>query len=171
MFNVKKFISGLISGVVITTLLITGTQAIASGLFTGKKITGETQVKVNGNNVGTAIITENKSFIPVREIANEFNASISFEKDGSIVLTTENPIEKEIMQVKADIVSTKTRISNLESSVSEYEAKIADIESDGIHKALGQRVDRDAAKKNLEQQKEKLAELESKLKELQAKLK
>lgn len=163
--------SGLISGVVITALLITGTQAIASGLFTGKKITGETQVKVNGTNVGTAIITENKSFIPVREIANEFNANISFEKDGSIILTTENPVEKEIVQVKVDIETTKTRISDIEANIAEYEAKIADIESDGIHKAVGQRVDRDAATKNLEKQKEKLNELETKLKELQAKIK
>jgi predicted RNase H-like nuclease (RuvC/YqgF family) len=161
----KKFISGIIIG----ALLMVGTQSFAANIgYIGKKVSSETVVKVNGEEAGKAVIVDNKSFIPVRDISEKIGAKISFEKDGSILLATENPIQKEIEQVNSDIKSTKSRISDLEQRISEYENQIKAIEETG-HRALSQSISKDALSGTLEKQKEKLTELEVKLKELESK--
>jgi predicted RNase H-like nuclease (RuvC/YqgF family) len=164
---VKKFITGIIVG----ALLMIGTQSFAAGIgYIGKKVSSETTVKVNGEEAGKAVIIDGKSFLPVRDISSKIGATISFDKDGSIALTTENPIKKEIEKVKNEIDNTENRILNLESSISDFEVTIKAIEEDG-YKAFAESISKDALMKNLDKQKQKLTELQNELKELQAKLK
>jgi hypothetical protein len=184
----KKFISGVVVG----ALLMVSTQAFGANInFIGKKVANETVVKVNGEEAGKAIIVENKSFIPVRDISEKIGAEIAFEKGGVIALTTEQVpttpttpdtpttpsvevtnLEKAIKKKNEEIADTKYKITATSEKVEQF----SDLTSSAINAADRQRyqLNHDAFKKSLDQlevtltdQETELADLEAQLAELQ----
>ncbi|MED5019339.1 hypothetical protein P9847_18720 [Paenibacillus chibensis] len=170
----KKFISGVIVGAV----LMMTTQVFGEGLnFIGKKVANETVVKVNGEEAGKAIIVENKSFIPVRDISEKIGATISFEKGGVIALNTNSSesaitstnsasLEEAIQKQQAEIADTKSKIKTTSEKVNNYTKLISSAinQEDRQMYQLGY----DAFKKSLDQLEAALKDQESKLAELQS---
>lgn len=86
----KKFVIGVIVGAV---LMFSGQAFGAISSLTGKKVSSELFVKVNGKSIGKGIVVTNKTYLPVREVANAFDADIGID-EGGLSLTTETTISE-----------------------------------------------------------------------------
>lgn len=167
----KKFVIGLIVG----AIAMVSTQALGAEIsFTGKKVSGETVVKVNGEVAGNAIIVDNKSFIPVRDISNKIGAEVSLEKGGLISLTFPNSTgnlpssdtnAEAIKKQQALIDETKRKQKETSEKVSQYEELLKSTTSP-IHKPRYQN-NYDAFEKSLDQLNQLLKDQEAVLKSLE----
>ncbi|MEK5479888.1 hypothetical protein NYE70_23605 [Paenibacillus sp. FSL R5-0407] len=161
----KKFVVGVFVG----AMLMMSTQAFGASInYIGKKVSGETPVKVNGETAGNAIIVDNKSFIPVRDISDKIGADISFEKGGVISLTTssqtpeESTVNTEAIKKQQELIDeTKKKIDATAEKVSHYEALVKSATND-IYKQNYQN-NYDAFKKSLDQLNSVLKEQEDQL--------
>lgn len=192
----KKFISGVIVG----ALLMVSTQVFGDSInFIGKKVANETVVKVNGEEAGKAIIVDNKSFIPVRDISEKIGAELSFEKGGVIALTTEQtnttptspiaPTTSTEPTEPATPTAPSAEVTNLEKAIKKKKEEVADTKykitatSEKVEQFSGllassiNEMDRqryqlnyDAFKKSLDQLEVDLKEQETELAELEAQL-
>lgn len=98
----KKFVSGVIVGVLI---MVTPQVYGAAASMIGKKIDKELAVKMDGKQVGTAVVTDGKSYLPVRDVANEMGLKIEVTKQEISLSTTKNQAtekETEIEQLKEE---------------------------------------------------------------------
>ncbi|QMV44473.1 hypothetical protein [Cohnella cholangitidis] len=93
--NIKDFRKYAV-GIVIGAVLMYSGQAFGETISNiGKKVTGELTVELNGNDIGTGVVISNKTYLPVRDIANAFKAGIEV-KEGGVSLTTEVPTGPDI---------------------------------------------------------------------------
>lgn len=171
----KKFIVGVIVG----ALFMVSAQAFGDGVnFVGKKVAKESIVKVNGEEAGKAIIVDNKSFVPVRDISDKIGAAISIEKGGTIALTINQSngvpgssadVEEAIKKQKAEIADTKNKISTTSEKVQHY-SDLKSSTTDEERRKMYQ-LNYDAFKKSLDQLEADLKNQESKLTELEYSLK
>lgn len=73
----KKIVIAFVAG----ALLMASGQVVADSVSKiGKKIDGEAKVILNGKQLSNAVISEGKSYAPVRDIAEALGASASYTK-------------------------------------------------------------------------------------------
>lgn len=112
----KKFVAGLIVG----AFLIFSFQVAAESISkVGKRIDSEIKVELNGAPVGQAIVTEGKSYAPVRDIANAIGAKIKVSKE---VIQLDIPLSddfltEKIRSLEAEENYIQVRIENLSNSI------------------------------------------------------
>jgi hypothetical protein len=171
----KKFIAGALFGGLIAMALPVSAE-VAS--LVGAKVAGETTVTLNGSTVGTAIIVDNKSYLPVRDTAVAFGAEVT-PSAGEISLTTKisnDAIESELYTLRTDkadyenrIAKSQSTIKNLEEVViPKNEKKVAESRNDAV-RAQNQKFLDDSIK-SLADQKQKLAEYQAKLEAINARI-
>jgi len=97
----KKFISGVIVG----ALIMVSPQVYgAASSIIGKKIDGELVVKIDGKQAGKAAVVDGKSYLPVRDVANELGLKIKVEnKEVVITSTSEDKIAEEVKKQISDM--------------------------------------------------------------------
>ncbi|WP_138751849.1 hypothetical protein [Paenibacillus sinopodophylli] len=90
----KKVVIAFLAG----ALLMASGQALADGISKiGKKIDGEAKVVLNGKQLSNAVISEGKSYAPVRDIAEALGASTSYTKG---VINIENGLSNDALVEK-----------------------------------------------------------------------
>lgn len=151
----KKFVAGVIVG----ALFMVSAQAFGDSVnFVGKKVAKESVVKVNGEDAGKAIIVDNKSFVPVRDISEKIGATISFEKGGAIALSINQSngvsgssadVEEAIKKQEAEIADTKNKIDLTSEKVQHYSDLISSAINEERRKTY--QLNYDAFKKSLDQ--------------------
>ncbi|MCM3294128.1 hypothetical protein M3661_28945 [Paenibacillus sp. MER 180] len=106
----KKFISGVIVG----ALIMVSPQVYgAASSIIGKKVDGELVVKIDGKQAGKAAVVDGKSYLPVRDVANELGLKINVEnKEVVITSTSEDKIAEEVKK-QVEAIKTENEISEL----------------------------------------------------------
>lgn len=128
----KKIVAAFLVG----ALTMVSFQAFASSGFLGKKIDGETSLKINGKVVGQAIIVDGKSFAPVREVTNGVGGSVIFNKSGGAVemtISDTSPDTTGISPIAAEEqkqLDKRSEISNIEQSILNQEKEIQKVEQE-----------------------------------------
>ncbi|BFH70590.1 hypothetical protein J27TS7_58970 [Paenibacillus dendritiformis] len=118
----KKFILGIIVG----ALLAFSPQVYsAASSLVGKKIDGQIEVKLDGKQVGSAVVVEGTSYLPVRNIANELGLKIKVDKKEVTITSEEKSAEEEIAKLKKERVKVSDQLerdkANVESSLHDVE--------------------------------------------------
>lgn len=171
----KKFIAGIVVGVVIASV-VPAYGAVSS--LIGKKVAGESVVKLNGKEIGTAVIIDNKSYLPVRNVANAMDMQVA-PKTGEINLTVSIPndaIESELHTLRTNKGYYEKEIKNLQGIIKNLEEvaipqAIARVEAKTIEseKQLEeQRVEE--FKQTLADKKQQLSDTQTKLDEINARI-
>lgn len=113
--TMKKFIAGVVVGAL---LMISPQVYSAASSMIGKKVDGELVVKVDGKQIGNAAVVEGKSYLPVRDVANEMGLKIKVTKQ-EVTLTTNNEqsgtnheteTETEIQRLKTEREETSKKL-------------------------------------------------------------
>ena len=113
----KKLIIGFVLG---AAFMVTG-QAFADDISRfGKKIDGEAIVIKEGVEIGKAIITEGKSYVPAKDIAQAFGGDASYEK--GVITITAASTEKEIKLLKIKQKSIEDDIKQTEEAIAQTHA-------------------------------------------------
>lgn len=123
--NMKKIVIAFVAG----ALLMASGQVLADSVSKiGKKIEGEAKVVLNGKQLSNAVISEGKSYAPVRDIAEALGASASYTKgvitiDPNFINDAETLRLEQIAslnQKKNKLIADKTRfttaIQNMEAA-------------------------------------------------------
>lgn len=120
----KKVVIAFVAG----ALLMASGQVLADSVSKiGKKIDGEAKVVINGKQLSNAVISEGKSYAPVRDIAEALGASASYTK-GVITIQPNFVDDAETLrleklaslnQKKTILVSEKDRLTNAIKSLKE----------------------------------------------------
>ena len=174
-WTMKKFIAGVVVGAVIASAL-PAYGAVTS--LVGKKVAGESIVELNGETVGTAIIVDNKSYLPVRDTAEAFDATVT-PSSGVISLTTtltNDAVESELNTLRGNKLAIEKKIEKLQTSIESLEEVIiprnekwlAESKTDAS-RAQNQKV-LDDSKQALADQKQQLADLQAQLEQINARI-
>jgi hypothetical protein len=171
----KKFIAGVIVGALISAAL-PAYGAVTS--LVGQKVAGQKEVQLNGKSVGTAIIVNNKSYLPVRDTANAFGASVT--PSSEVISMTSNvsneTIEFELQTLQTNkvyyekkVIEIQTTITNLEEvvipqAIERMEARTIESEKE----VFNQRVN--GFKQDLESYKQQLSDYQAKLDQINARI-
>lgn len=175
----KKFISGLIIGVLLMTLLMTGVSAFADSVsLVGQKVQGLFSIEKAGEKVADAVIINSTAYAPVRAVAEATGASLTVE--GKTITMGDSAISEASVSdtsgVKTLLELQKER-EKIAADISRYELGINDLEQNVIpgledqanilstNGKIGE-----AAKETLEQYKEQVINDKAKLATLQQKL-
>jgi len=174
----KKFITGVVVGAIIASTL-PAYGAVTSMI--GQEVDGQKEVKLNGKTVGTAIIVDNKSYLPVRDTANAFGATVAASKGAIDLSTLSKEDAQEFVRTELETLYSKksflekqiekslSTIKNLEEVViPKYEQKVANPRNE-IDKADSQRY-LDKYKQSLADEKQKLADYQSQLDAINARI-
>lgn len=124
---------------VILSLLVFASQAFAGTLSkVGKKVSGESSVYVNGNQINSAIIVDNSAYAPLRAVAEALGVDLEYEKtsEGNVIKLNNTISDQEyieLMQKKTE-VQTKINAANrtIERANKEKEAYTKKLESGDI---------------------------------------
>ncbi|MFC5468406.1 hypothetical protein ACFPPD_06715 [Cohnella suwonensis] len=87
----RKYIVGFVAGLIVASAL--PAYGAVSSLI-GKKVTKEIQVKMDSETIGTAIVVEGRSYLPVRSLSDALDLTVQVNA-GGVNLVTEN-IAKEL---------------------------------------------------------------------------
>jgi hypothetical protein len=120
----KKVVIAFVAG----ALLMASGQVLADSVSKiGKKIDGEAKVILNGKQLSNAVISEGKSYAPVRDIAEALGASTSYVKgvitiqpnfvDDSVTLKNEKLAS--LNQKRSMLLAEKERLTNAITSLRE----------------------------------------------------
>lgn len=92
----KKVVIAFVAG----ALLMASGQVLADSVSKiGKKIDGEAKVVLNGKQLSNAVISEGKSYAPVRDIAEALGASASYTK-GVITIEKAMTDDAEVLRIE-----------------------------------------------------------------------
>ncbi|WP_138756538.1 hypothetical protein [Paenibacillus sinopodophylli] len=164
----KKVVIAFVAG----ALLMASGQVIADSVSKiGKKIDGEAKVVLNNKPLSNAVISEGKSYAPVRDIAEALGATTSYSK-GVIVIETKlsnDGLVEKLRSLNAEKAYVQKKISETEASI--HEIKTVTIpfrEERGIDTATGEL--RPDSLVVINELKESVAKAEIELIELKSKL-
>lgn len=104
----RKFILGFVLG----ALLFSGVQVFANNVtLVGKKVGSEAELYLDGKRMSDVIIVDNKSFAPVREIAESLGRAVEYQKPegGKAVIN---------LNLYPNLNNLKYKASTLESEIS-----------------------------------------------------
>lgn len=119
-FNLKKFVSGLIVGV----LLFAGASVFAdSASLIGKKVQGLYTIEKSGKKVSDAIIIDGSAYAPVRAVAEATGAGLSVEGKKIIMSTEDSQVASDNKEVEVSRLNIK--IDLLIKQIQAYEASIS----------------------------------------------
>jgi peptidoglycan hydrolase CwlO-like protein len=88
----RKYIIGFIAGILVATAGIAGAETIS---LVGKKIQSEAVVTLDGKEIGTAIITDGTSYLPIRTLADATGLKVGYQK-GNIKLETKTELPRNL---------------------------------------------------------------------------
>jgi hypothetical protein len=135
----KRVVIAFVAG----ALLMVSGQAMADSISRiGKKVGGEAAVYLNGKQLSDAIIVDDKSYAPVRDIAEAFGADVGFEgatteSKAVIDLKTETEGGEVVPEVPTETLSPDQiaeKINNLKWTRDSHIRKI-DLLKDAIRRA------------------------------------
>ncbi|WP_339306554.1 hypothetical protein [Paenibacillus sp. FSL R5-0519] len=132
----KKYIAGFLAGALFTVAGAAFADDIQS--LIGKKIQGQTVIKVDGQVLDTAIIVEGKSYSPTRSIAEAAGYDVSM-KDKEIVMN-KKPVVSGRDAIAKDPVKLNELITSYKESIVKEEARL-----ESYKKIIEQRPDEAAA--------------------------
>lgn len=119
-----KKLGYLAIGIVIGSIMSFSVGAAADSIsLIGKKISGESDVVVNGLKIGTAIIVNGSSYAPVRTIGDAAGFDVGFVNKKVIL---ETPKVKEDEQVTSPS-ETRTKIDEINKRGQEIDSRAKDI--------------------------------------------
>lgn len=163
----KKYVAGFLAG----ALFMLSAAAFASDIpsLVGKKIQGQTVIKLEGQELDTAIIVDGKSYSPTRSIGEAAGFDVSMQ-DKEIILNKktsqtastpgkEQSVEDQKVKLNDRITNQKDRIEALQKRIEgmEYEMSKPDYVDRGEKEVT------DQYKADLEKQESLLVDLESQL--------
>lgn len=165
----KKYVAGFLAGALFTLSAAAFASDIPS--LVGKKIQGQTVVKVNGEELDTAIIVDGKSYSPTRSIGEAAGFDVSMQ-DKEIILdkkATSTPsavtpgkgqsVEEQVAKLNQRIVDAKQRIADINKLIEASESVINDPSKD----STGEENYLKMRQSNLAEQEALLSDLESQL--------
>lgn len=171
----KKFMIGLVSG----ALLMASGQVLADSVSKiGQKIDGEAKVVLNGEQLSNAVISEGKSYAPVRDIAEALGASASYTK--GVITIEENqadigiPDKIALLEGKKKIIEDK--IASVEKSIKGLEEETIPFREERLKTAVtdaqkaGSQAVIDELKLALSEHKTNLADLNAQLRVIDAEI-
>ncbi|MGG1637235.1 hypothetical protein [Paenibacillus sp. NRS-1760] len=134
----KKVVISFVAG----ALLMASGQVLADSISKiGKKIEGEALVVVNGQKLSSAVISEGKSYAPVRDISEALGAKATYKK-GVINIETSLPDDGQVEKLRAlkvDKSYTEKKIAELELSIRTLETETIPFrEERGIDSVTGE---------------------------------
>lgn len=114
----RNFVLGFI---VCASLLISGQAFGAVSSLIGKTVTSDIMVSFNGTEVGKGVIISDRTYLPVRDVANAIGADIEID-EGGVSLTVENfglPIDTDAVasQKAVDLEVLKNKKAKLEGDI------------------------------------------------------
>lgn len=119
-------------GIMIGSVLSFGVGAAADSIsLVGKKISGETDVLVDGVKLGTAIIVNGSSYAPVRVISEAAGFDVGFV-DKKVVLGT---AKEEVVKPVETVDANKVRIEEIKKRGREIDDRGAQIHLIGLSQA------------------------------------
>src|SRR5690606_6134020 len=89
-FIMRKYLIGFLVGILIATAGVAAADTVS---MVGKKIQSEAVVTLDGEEIGTAIITDGTSFAPLRTVAEAVGVGVGWEK-GVVKLETQTSEKK-----------------------------------------------------------------------------
>lgn len=115
--------------IAIVGLLVFGNQAYSAvSNVIGMKVEGVNDISLNGQVIGEIVIINGKSYAPVRDVANAFNADVSFDKEGvKLVADTvayADEIKLNLGVLKGKKAQLELKISNTIDGIKRHEEKI-----------------------------------------------
>lgn len=167
----KKYVAGFLAG----ALFMLSAAAFANDIpsLVGKKIQGQTVVKLEGQELDTAIIVDGKSYSPTRSIGEAAGFDVSMQ-DKEIILnkktsqTATTPGKGQSVEEQA--TKLNERISNHEDRILRLETRIVGLEDELLKPNYVDRGEKDVIaqyKLDLAKEKSLLADLKSQLAELE----
>ncbi len=127
----KKFVMGLIIGVVITATGTAFADDIAA--LVGKTIQGQFPVTVDGEKLEMpAIVVDGTSFLPVRSFGESVGYAVYFDTEGAIRLekaagltvTQQAVVEDKLLQ--GNLALKQWKVEELQKKIAETERKLAE---------------------------------------------
>lgn len=126
----KKFVSGVIVGVLI---MVTPQVYGAASSMIGKKIDKELSVKMDGKQVGTAVVTNGKSYLPVRDLADEMGLKIEVSKQEITLSSTKNQSEVKESEKQVEIKQLKEEKEQITKKLEQYNGHVGHV-TESYHK-------------------------------------
>ncbi|KQY87083.1 hypothetical protein ASD24_26775 [Paenibacillus sp. Root52] len=165
----KKYVAGFLAG----ALFVLSASAFADDIqsLVGKKIQGQTVVKIDGQELDTAIIVDGKSYSPTRSIGEAAGFDVSMQGKEIILNTNTSStptastpgkgqsVEDQITRLKERIAVAEQRIADTKKLVAASESVINDPSKD----STGEESFLEMRKANLAEQEALLTDLESQL--------
>lgn len=116
----RKYVIGFIAGVLVATAGVAAADTVS---LIGKKIQSEAVVTLDGETIGTAIITDGTSFVPIRVVGEATGLKVGYEK-GNVKLETDKEAMKRLKVLKLrldgleiELQSAKRRVETKEQSI------------------------------------------------------
>jgi len=139
-FNLKKFVSGVIVGV----LLFASASVFAdSASLIGKKVQGLYTIEKSGKKVADAVIIDGSAYAPVRAVAEATGAGLSVEGKKIIMSGTDVPESVQISTIKNKIETLERDADHAKNVIEGYESMI-----NMVLKSPGYDAEKDAEKLN-----------------------
>jgi hypothetical protein len=176
----KKFIIGVVFGALIASAF-PAYGAVTS--LVGQTVDGQKEVKLNGKPVGTAIIVDSTSYLPVRDTAEAIGAQVE-PSSGVINMTiplTNDAVESELYTLRSKKSFIEKKIVELQRIIKyqEEEAIPKTVEEEKIIDSQAVRTDAEKANahkrvddlnKSLANNKQKLADYQTQLDAINARI-
>lgn len=169
----KKLSLILVSAISGAMLMLTGQVLADEVTKIGKKIGGEATVIIEGKELSKAIIVDSKSYAPVRDIAEAFGATATYEKGVITIDKTPDDILSKINVLKHEKGNVELAIANLVRSSTNIENNIIPEEIARIETEFNKERQKEvvaAWKEELNKKKAELATLQTKLAEITAEI-
>src|SRR5690606_2664306 len=115
----RKYLIGFIAGVLVATAGVAAADTVS---LVGKKIQSEAEVTLDGEEIGTAIITDGTSFAPIRIVAEATGLKVGYEK-GNVKLETQEK-EMPLAYWEGRLTSLNEFLESTEKLVASTESKI-----------------------------------------------
>ncbi|WP_052350574.1 hypothetical protein [Paenibacillus gorillae] len=122
-----KKVGFLIIGMVIGASLMLAASVSASSLgLIGKKVQDEVDVLIDGKNIGSAIIVDNKTYAPVRPIGEAAQYDVGYKSTAGnkvVTLTTRTGDGMDLETIDYEIKFREKYIADTEKALSEGKVK------------------------------------------------
>ncbi|ASS66209.1 hypothetical protein [Paenibacillus sp. RUD330] len=119
----KKFIMGLVVGAV---LMMTGQLYAASPLL-GKKVESSVSVILNGKSIGSGIVVDSKTYLPVRTISDAMGMKTTY-KSGVVTVTGEENAQQAAEQ-QAEVEANTNQFNTLNAAYFELLTKVDSLQT------------------------------------------
>lgn len=171
----RKYIIGAIFGIILTLSVSTYAEEIETGVkrMDGKVVSGSFPVSVNGEKLKeSAIIIDNKGYLPTREFAEALGAEVTFDQDAGISISSRRSQARDrLIPVENEEETRRRTLVKLTRQIESYKANIRTVEVNIItlEKSRPEKVDEiNMLKAGLEKFRSELADLERQKAELES---